>query len=363
MDSQAPFDAVALQRLGWKPFFQTQMSLDEFEHLVPARVAELQRSQLLAFTGSDTVRVEFSGHERWSESVTVGDWVLARREGTQLYLARVLERDTGIARKAAGNAVGMQWLSANLDTVFIAMACDLQFSINRLERYLAVVVESRITPLVVLTKADLVADSQALLAQIPNGVQAMALDTRDADQLGQLMPYLGIGQTVAVIGMSGAGKSTLVNTILGTQAQRTSSVRDADGHGRHTTTSRHLLELPSGGWIIDTPGMRELQLAGTEESVALVFPDVDALARSCKFSDCEHESEPGCKIRDALARGELDDRRWQSYRKLQREQAFAERQFTAHHVLVQQRRNFTKQVKRHVRAKKQLRDTSFDKDE
>ena len=363
MDQQVPAsDPQALQRLGWKPFFQTQLTLDEFENLVPVRVTELHRSLLHGLCASGRVQIEFPGHERWSESVTVGDWVLARLAGAQLYLVRVLERDNGIARKAAGNAVGMQWLSANLDTVFIAMACDLQFSVNRLERYLAMVVESGITPVIVLTKADLVADPNILLAQIPGGHAAFAIDTRNPDMRELLAPYLGSGQTVAVIGMSGAGKSTLINTILGTAAQRTSTVRDADGHGRHTTTSRNLLALPGGGWIIDTPGMRELQLTGNEDGVALVFPDVDALAHSCRFGDCEHEREPGCKVREALTRGDLDERRWQSYQKLRREQAFAGRQFMAHHVLVQQRRTFTKKVKSVTRAKDRLRNTSFDAD-
>ena len=349
-----------LAHLGWKPFFQSQLSLDEFEHFVPVRVAAVQRSQLDGVSATGRVHIDYPGHERWSESVTVGDWVLARREGTQLYLARVLERDNGIARKAAGSAVGVQWLSANLDTVFIAMACDLQFSLNRLERYLAMVVDSGITPLIVLTKADLVGDAQALLKQIPEKYQAIAIDTRADATLPLLAPFLGNGRTVAVIGMSGAGKSTLVNTMLGVDAQRTFAVRDADGHGRHTTTSRYLLALPSGGWIIDTPGMRELQLAGGEDSVATVFADVDVLTRACRFNDCGHDSEPGCRIRAALQSGELDERRWLSYRKLQREQQFAERQFTAHHVLVQQRRNFTKKVKSVTRAKDKLRNTSFD---
>ena len=361
MNPQVPaFDPRALQQLGWKPFFQLQLALDEFESLVPVRVAELQRSLLHGLGAAGRVQIEYPGHERWSETVTVGDWVLARPEGTQLYLARVLERDNGLARKAAGSAVGVQWLSANLDAVFIAMACDLQFSINRLERYLAMVVDSGITPVVLLTKADLVEQPDELLAQLPGDHAAFAIDARDTDVPEVLAPYFVAGSTVAVIGMSGAGKSTLINTILGEDAQRTSEVRGADGHGRHTTTSRQLLALPGGGWIIDTPGMRELQLTGNEESVALVFPDVDALAHACKFGDCAHESEPGCRVREALERGDLDDRRWQSYRKLHREQAFAERQFTAHHVLVQQRKTFTRSVKSHVRAKHRMRNSSFD---
>ena len=355
-------DPHSLIRLGWRPFFQQQLSLEEYESVLVVRVSEVQRSVLFGLAEIGRVQIELPGHERWSEQVTVGDWLLANTQGDQHYLLRVLDRENGIVRKAAGSAVAVQWLSANLDTVFIAMACDQQFSVNRLERYLAVVVESGITPVFVLTKADCVADAQALLAQLPSGYEALALDTRDPVQLSALSPYLASGRTVAVIGMSGAGKSTLVNTLLGTGAQRTSAVRDGDGHGRHTTTSRNLLELPTGAWIIDTPGMREMQLAGSEESVALVFPDVDALTRACRFADCKHAGEPGCRVRAALDSGQLDDRRWQSYRKLQREQAFAERQLTAHHELVAQRRQFTRKVKSVVSAKQQLRNTSFEKD-
>ncbi len=357
-------DPHSLVRLGWRPFFQQQLSIEEYERALVVRVAEVQRSVLFGLSEQEyeRVQVELSGHERWSERVTVGDWVLADTQGDQHYLLRVLDRENGIVRKAAGSAVATQWLSANLDAVFIAMACDQQFSVNRLERYLAVVVDAGITPVFVLTKADCVADPQALLTQLPGGYAALAIDTRDAVQLSGLAPYLQRGCTVAVIGMSGAGKSTLVNTLLGTQAQRTSAVRDDDGHGRHTTTSRNLLALPDGAWIIDTPGMRELQLAGSEESIARVFPDVDALVHVCRFADCQHSSEPGCAVRAALDSAALDDRRWQSYRKLQREQAFADRQLTAHHERVAQRRQFTRQVKRSVNAKKKLRNTSFDTD-
>ena len=355
-------DPNSLSRLGWRPFFQQQLSLEEYQDALIVRVSEVQRSVLFGLSEHERVQIELPGHERWSERLTVGDWVLADTRGDQHYLLRVLERENGMARKAAGTAVAVQWLSANLDTVFIAMACDQQFSVNRVERYLAVAVESGITPVFVLTKADCVADPQALLAQLPGGYAALAIDTRDPAQLSALAPYLESGRTVAVIGMSGAGKSTLVNTLLGTGAQRTSAVRDGDGHGRHTTTSRNLIALPTGAWIIDTPGMRELQLAGSEESVALVFPDVDVLARACRFADCKHVSEPGCRVRAALDNGELEDRRWQSYRKLQREQAFAERQLTAHHELVAQRRQFTRKVKSSVNAKRKLRNTSFDND-
>jgi ribosome biogenesis GTPase len=266
-------------------------------------------------------------------------------------VARILERQSEIARLAAGIQTRRQLIAANIDTLFVVTSCNEDFNISRLERYFALAFDAHVEPVVVLTKADLCSDVDVYLDQLRAAAPRMivvALNAMARDCLTLLEPWLMPGQTVAFVGSSGVGKSTLVNTLLGLDSQSTGAIREDDAKGRHTTTSRQMLALPSGTWVIDTPGMRELKLGAAEEGVRTVFDDVQALAQSCRFRDCEHKSENGCAVLAAIASGQLDERRYRNFQKLQREAANATR-------TIHERRERERQFGRIVKSFKKLR--------
>ncbi|MFV8819796.1 ribosome small subunit-dependent GTPase A [Haliea sp. E17] len=307
-----------LPPLGWQPFFQQQLSLDEWEREQPARVVDYQRS---VFSVHDGERITTLAITPNTPEMTVGDWVLLDAEG---HFSRLLERSSLFARKAAGSRVATQLIAANIDSVFIVCSLNQDFSLNRIERYLALAHEAGVEPVVVLSKADLCATPDTFLQQVTALdplLQAVLVNGLDADSCAALAPWCGSGRTVALMGSSGVGKSTLVNTLLGRSVQHTSAIRGDDDEGRHTTTSRSLHPLTGGGLLIDTPGMRELQLADCAQGVEATFADISELAQHCRFPDCQHQSEPGCAITAAIETGELDARRLASFHKLMREQA------------------------------------------
>jgi ribosome biogenesis GTPase len=310
-------DNVSLARWGWQPCFQRQLSPDEWEHGRPARVISQERS-VLEVAGADfssTLPLLAS-----MPAMTVGDWVLL---DANLRFLRLLERSSLFARKAAGTGVAAQLIAANVDTLFIVSSLNQDFNPSRIERYLVLAHEARVQALVVLTKEDLCADPSAQLAQahaLGAGLVALAVNALDAQSVRKLAPWCGPGQTVALMGSSGVGKSTLVNTLLGNTVQATQAIREDDAKGRHTTTRRSLHPLVDGGVLLDTPGMRELQLFACEQGIEEAFADVAALASACRFADCAHGNEPGCAVRAAVAAGTLDARRLDNYDKLLREQ-------------------------------------------
>ncbi len=316
-----------LAGLGWSPFFEEAFAPYAVDSLVPGRVAVQHRGAYEVYTELGELPAEVTGrlcHEALGagDLPAVGDWVAARPrpEGDRLTIHAVLPRRTKFSRKAAGEEIEEQVVAANVDVVFLVSALT-GIKLRRLERYLALGWESGAEPVVVLTKADLCAEVAAAAAEVEAvaiGVPVHAVSNVTGEGLDELRPYFAGGRTVAALGSSGVGKSTLINRLAGRDLQAVQEVR-ADGKGRHTTTRRELVPLPGGGLVLDTPGMRELQLWDASGGVEGAFEDVGALAARCRFPDCVHESEPGCAVRAALEDGSLDSERLVSYRKLLRE--------------------------------------------
>lgn len=308
-----------LKRLGWKPFFQQQLTLDDYDDTIFARVIAHHRSGYLLAT--ETGQVHLNAHHSLP-NMTVGDWVILNDDQQ---FVRLLDRLSLFSRKAAGSKVAEQLIAANVDTVFIVCSLNDDFNLSRIERYLALAHEAEVEPVIVLSKADLCDNIDELKSQVQKLDPLLVIETvngLETESASTLMSWCEEGQTVAFIGSSGVGKSTLVNALLGQQEQATGHIREDDSKGRHTTTSRSIHLLPDGGILIDTPGMRELQLADCEVGVSEAFSDIEGLAQRCRFGDCQHKTEPGCAVQAAIENGKLEIRRFNNYQKLLREQAF-----------------------------------------
>lgn len=310
-----------LAALGWRAHHSQQVSLEELASLHAARIVSVHRDRLDAIADDGEIDVRaLPADVPLSEWIAVGDWILLERDSHRF--VRRLEAFSCLIRMAAGVSTRRQLIASNLDTLFIAMSCNEDFNLSRLERYVALAYEGGVTPVVVLTKADLHADVSTLIVEaqsVATGVDVVAFDARDRYAARVLEPWLAPGQTVACVGSSGVGKSTLINTLGGDRRQATGSIRADDDKGRHTTTARHLIAMPSGAWLIDTPGMRELKLGAAEAGLRAAFDDIEQLAARCKFRDCRHEGERGCAVSAAVNDGTLDRRRLENFRKLQRE--------------------------------------------
>ncbi len=323
--------------LGWDDSFASQFHNYSTAGLQPARVVLHHKNQYELLTshgsasGTCTGRLLHTSTAR-ADLPAIGDWVAVRpRPGeTHVDIHAVLPRRTCFSRRAAGDAPVEQIIAANIDTVLLVTALDQNFNLRRIERYLAAAWESGAQPVVVLNKADLHSDPAALRDEVESvapGAPVVVVSASEGYGLEQLEPWLQPGRTLALLGSSGVGKSTLINRIIGHEHQATGAVSAAVGKGQHTTTHRELILTPSGAVVIDTPGMRELQLWETPDATALehTFTDITALAEECRFRDCAHQQEPGCAIRSALESGTLDAARWASFQKLQRQQAYVAR--------------------------------------
>ena len=305
-----------LHSLGWRAFFQSQVEADS--PLRPARVMHAHRGSIDVVHEGGKDKVMLTG-KAGGLGITVGDWVLLDPE-EPLVRCR-LGRQSLFQRRAAGTSGELQRIAANVDTLFVVTSANRDFNLARLERYLAIANEAGAFPLVIVTKADLaenVGDYVRAASELAPGILVEALDARDAQQVAVLRPWCASGQTVALLGSSGVGKSTLVNTLTGDH-QPTRAVRDDDQPGRHTTTARSMHQLPGGGWLMDTPGMRELQLVNIGDALDDVFTEIAALSQQCRFADCSHDTEPGCAVQAAIEAGQLDSARLRRYQKLQAE--------------------------------------------
>jgi ribosome biogenesis GTPase / thiamine phosphate phosphatase len=311
--------AGARVRGAFEPYLQRGLAL--------ARVAVAHRDLYHLYAECGEIAAEPSG-ALWygaadaASMPVVGDWVAARIVNPeQAIVEAVLPRTSCFYRRAVGKREERQAIAANLDLVLLVCGLDGDFNLRRIERYLTLAAEAAVTPVIVLNKADVCADPSSR-AQDVRGIskaQVVTLSALAANGIAPLAPFLECRPTVALLGSSGAGKSTIANGLLGEDRLRTSAVRESDSRGRHTTTHRELIPLPGGGALIDTPGMRELQLWAGEESVGQVFGEIASLAAECRFGDCSHSGEPGCAVAEALASGVLAQDRWESYRKLRAE--------------------------------------------
>jgi ribosome biogenesis GTPase len=306
-----------------RPFLEQGFSI--------ARVIEENRGSYRIKTATHEMPAEISGKLRFTaesreDLPAVGDWVAVSTfdDNTRAVIHAVLPRKTLIARKAAGERTEKQIIAANVDIIFIVQGLDHNFNPRRLERYLVVAHESGATPVVLLSKADLLSPQELQVrkqeaAAVSAGAQVIAYSAATGDGLDEIKRLITEGVTVCLIGSSGVGKSTLINTLAGEELLETGSVREDDSRGRHTTVRRQMVFLPGGGILIDTPGMRELGLWHAESSLDVTFPEIAELAEGCKFSDCTHTHEPECAVRAAAEQGVLDARRFASYIKLRKE--------------------------------------------
>lgn len=333
-----------LHALGWQPFFAQQISVDDLTATPPVRVVEVHRNGLHVV--GDSIDTTLPPRR----DVTVGDWLLL--DHARPRSSRVLERTSLIKRRAPGTDRQEQLIAANIDTAFIVTSCNHDFNIARLERYTVLAFEARITPVVVLTKTDLVIDPQNYIdaaRAVSDMIDVVALDARGSEPRTELEAWCKPGKTVAFLGSSGVGKSTLTNALLESQSIETQAIREDDAKGRHTTTRRELHAMPNGCLILDTPGMRELQLTDATEGINNLFVDIQDLTARCRFKDCQHDTEPGCAVLEAIEEGSLDASRLRRWRKLRAEDAF-------NSASLAERRSRDKEFGKMVRGIKKLKD-------
>ena len=318
-----------LQVLGWSQFFANSLGNQWQESYTVGRVALEHKNTYILYTEQGELSADVTGKLRYQATgrqdfPAVGDWVVisVRKGEKKATIQAILPRKSKFSRKTVGSKTEEQIIATNVDTVFLICGLDNDFNLRRIERYLILVWESGANPVIVLNKADLcedVEERQNEVEGIAFGVPIIVLSAINNQGIEALFPYLKPGHTVALLGSSGVGKSTLTNQLIGKAVQAVQEVRKGDDRGRHTTTHRELILLPSGGLLIDTPGMREIQIWAGDDSLDETFSDIKTLAIQCRFQDCQHEHEPGCAVQHALEDGSLDKQRFVSYQKLQKE--------------------------------------------
>jgi ribosome biogenesis GTPase / thiamine phosphate phosphatase len=329
---------INLESFGWDAFFKEKFDQLKITGTVPGKAVYIAKEICHVITASGEFAAQMSGRMRYhvrsgEDFPAVGDWLAVQPlpGEAKAVIHAILPRKSKFSRQVSGGRQRLegglteeQVVAANIDTVFLVSGLDggRNLNIRRIERYLAIAYASGANPVIVLNKADLCPDVEAAINAVDTvayGLSVHAVSAVTGEGLDALQEYTGKGQTVALLGTSGVGKSALINAFLGEERQVTGDVRGSDRHGRHTTTHRELFLVPGGGMVIDTPGMREIQVWGDEESLDDAFTDIAELAAQCRFSDCRHNSEPGCAVREALRRGALDANHFKNYLQLQRE--------------------------------------------
>jgi ribosome biogenesis GTPase len=320
-----------LKELGWDSFFQEEFQLIKVPGSVPGRVVFESRGSYQVISQYGELTAIIAGKMRYQAEgqkafPAVGDWVVIKRlvNENKATIHAVLPRKSKFSRKVAGERTEEQVVSANVDTVFIVSGLDggRNFNLRRIERYLTLTWSSGATPAMVLNKVDLCPEVDIFVQKVKEiapGVSIHPVSAKEKIGLEALRTYLTKGHTVAFLGSSGVGKSALINSLLGIEKQEVGEVREDDRMGRHTTTRRELILIPGGGMMIDTPGMREIQMWAGEDDLQDTFYDIELLAKSCRFTDCSHNAETGCAVKEAINNGDLDPARLESYRKLQNE--------------------------------------------
>lgn len=327
-----------LEDYGWNKVLQEEFDGISESDLTPARVSIRNKNNYLLLTENGEVTGELSGKMLYEIEdglveggfPCVGDWVAVRLfpdEGKAI-IQKLLSRQSKFSRKEAGIKTVEQVIAANIDTVFLMMSLNKDFNLRRLERYIVLANESNVNSVIVLSKADLCDEADKMkqdVLSVSKDIPVHIVSSLTGDGLDELKQYFEDNKTVSVMGSSGVGKSTLINTLVGKERMKVDNITEYKDKGTHTTTHRELVLLPTGGLIIDTPGMREIQLWEGERGVEKAFEEIEALIENCKFSDCSHTNEPGCAIIEALETGELDEVRYNSYLKLKREAKYFER--------------------------------------
>ncbi len=330
---------MKIEEMGWNDYFQQHFKEIQNKKLVPGRIAQEQKGIYTVLYAEGSLTARISGKFRY-ETIdyenfpAVGDWVTIEclPGNKEALIHKLLPRKTKFSRKAVlsggmpetGGRTEAQVLAANIDTVFLVNGLDGDFNIRRIERYMTIVWDSGANPVVILNKCDLCDDVDSVIQEVEAafiGVPVIAVSAIMRLGFEGLHKYLAPGKTVVFLGSSGVGKSTIVNGLLGYDRQKTSDVREFKDRGKHTTTSREMIQLPCGSLVIDTPGIREIQMWTDEEGISRTFRDIEELAGKCRFGNCRHGDEPGCAVQRAIKSGDLDSRRFQSYLKLQKEAA------------------------------------------
>jgi ribosome biogenesis GTPase len=352
-----------LSNYGYNSFFEEHFGAYSGNGYIPARVAVQNKSNYIVYSEHGELAAEVSGKfmfdaDKKEDYPAVGDWVVLRPlvDEQKGIIDAVLPRKTAFSRKEAGGKTEKQVLASNIDTVFIMTSLNQDFNLRRVERYLVLANESDLNPVIVLSKSDLCEDVQDKINEV-NGiakdVPVHAISSVMHEGIESLKPYFTDGCTITVLGSSGVGKSTFINVLLGSDELVTKEVSAYKDKGHHATTRRELIFIPGGGLIIDTPGMRELQLWEGEGGLESLFDDIEELASQCKFSDCKHKSEPGCAVRRAIKKGELDENRYNSYLKMEREIKYFEFR-RSHLASIQEKKRWkkiSKMAKEHTKLK------------